>query len=216
MRVLAVSAHPDDETIGAGGALLLHRDAGDEIFWCIVTQAHAPQWSEEMIARFRGQTEKVASYLGTTAVHYCGLPTVKLNTVPTIDLTSAIQRVVDDVKPEVVYIPPANDINADHVLVHNAALVALRPLPGSPVRRVLSYEISPTSRFGVHSFDPNVFVDITAVLDRKMEMMALYETEVKAFPHPRSLQALRHFAVERGIAVGLGAAECFELVRELR
>lgn len=216
MRVLAISAHPDDETIGAGGALLRHQDDGDELHWCIVTQTYTPQWTEEQMALFRGQTERVAERLGMKSVHRCGFPTVKLNTIATIDLSSAIQRAVDEVRPEVVYIPAAHDVNDDHVAVHHAALVATRPLPWSSVRRVLGYEISTTSRFGIHGFAPNVFIDITNTLERKLELMALYESELRPFPHPRSLEALRLFAVERGISVGLGAAECFELVRDIR
>lgn len=214
-KVLVVSAHPDDETIGAGGTLLRHKDAGDEISWCVVTQAYTPDWSEELIARFRRQAERVAQHLGVKTVEFCGFPTVKLNTVPAMQLGSALQRIVQAVQPEVVYLPPPADINTDHVIVHQAALVATRPLPGTSVRRVLAYEIAPTSRFGVTGFQPTVYVDITDYLDRKLEMMSIYESEVKAYPHPRSLEALRAFAVERGLGVGVGAAECFQLIREL-
>ena len=215
MKVLVISAHPDDETIGAGGTLLRHRDAGDEISWCIVTQAYSPEWSNETIQRHRQQTERVAEYLGVKTMRLCGFPTVKLNTIPTMELVSSIQRVVDEVRPEVVYSTSAIDINLDHVIVHQATLVATRPLPGSSVRRLLSYEIASTSRFGVPGFQPTVYVDITDYLDRKLEMMSFYETELKAYPHPRSLEALRLSALERGVGVGLGAAEAFQLIREL-
>jgi N-acetylglucosamine malate deacetylase 1 len=140
---------------------------------------------------------------------------VKLNTIPTIALATALQRVVDRVRPEVVYMPAADDVNEDHRVMHHAGLVAVRPLPGSSVRRVLAYEIVTTARFGVHGFTPTVFVDITATLARKLEAMACYETELRSLPHPRSLEALELFARERGVSVGMGAAEHFQLVREM-
>jgi len=36
-KVLIVAVHPDDETLGAGGALLKHKANGDKIYWLIVT-----------------------------------------------------------------------------------------------------------------------------------------------------------------------------------
>jgi LmbE family N-acetylglucosaminyl deacetylase len=93
--------------------------------------------------------------------------------------------------------------------------VATRPLPGSTVRKVLSYEIAPTTRFAIEPFAPNVYVDISAFLSDKLEAMACYETELREFPHPRSLKGLELFARERGLSVGTEAAECFYLIREI-
>ena len=219
MRVLAIAAHSDDETIGAGGALVRHVAAGDDVSWCIVTQGYTPPWSEETLRMARQQIDEVQQVFGFRQVFRLGFPTVKLNTVPYIDLTSALQAVVDQVKPEVVYTTPRADINQDHRIVYDCTLVATRPLPGSSVRRVLSYEISPTTRFGVPSgssgFMPTVFIDIAAHLERKLAAMMCYKTELREFPHPRSVEGLRLLAQERGLSVGFAAAECFELVREL-
>jgi N-acetylglucosamine malate deacetylase 1 len=219
MRVLAIAAHPDDETIGAGGSLARHVTAGDDVFWCVVTQGYSPPWSEETLQIARQQINEVQQVFGFRQVFRLGFPTVKLNTVPYIDLTSALQGVVDQVKPEVVYTTPRSDINQDHRIVYDCTLVATRPLPGSSVRRVLSYEISPTTRFGAPSgssgFMPTVFIDIASHLDRKLAAMMCYRTELREFPHPRSVEGLRLLAQERGLSVGLAAAECFELVREL-
>jgi len=224
LQVLVIAAHPDDETIGAGGTIARHVARGDQVYWCVVTQGYSPPWSEETLAAARRQIDDVQEVLGIQEVFIqevflCGFPTVKLNTVPHIDLCSALQRVVDQVQPEVVYMTPRDDINQDHRIVYEATLVATRPLPGSPVRRVLSYEISPTSRFGLPSgssgFVPNVFVDISQYLDKKLKALSCYKTELREYPHPRSLEGLRLLAEERGLSVGLKAAECFQLIREL-
>lgn len=219
VRVLVIAAHPDDEVIGAGGTIARHVAEGDRVSWCIVTETHSPRWSEAIQAQARRQVERVQEVLGIEVVFFCGLPTVELNTVPYIDLCSSLQRVVDQVQPEVVYTTPPNDLNQDHRLVHDATLVAARPLPGCPVRRLLSYEISTQSRFGLPSgstgFIPNVFVDIADYLDVKLKAMACYEYELRDYPHPRSLEGIRLLAQERGLSVGMDAAECFQLVREL-
>lgn len=219
MRILIISAHPDDETIGAGGTIMRYVAEGHELFWCIVTQGYSPPWTVQALEAAQQQIDKVSQILGFKQVFRLGFPTVKLNNVPYIELSSALQKVVDEVKPEVVYTTPRNDINQDHRIVFDCTLVATRPLPHCPVRRLLSYEIGPTTRFGLpsgsDSFTPNVYVDISDFLERKLQVMNLYETELREYPHPRSLQGLRLLAQERGFSVGLKAAECFELIREL-
>jgi N-acetylglucosamine malate deacetylase 1 len=219
MRVLVISAHPDDETIGAGVTIARHVASGDEVSWCIVTQAYSPPWPEETLQAAQSQIDEVQKILGFRRVFRLGFPTVRLNTVPYIEMTSALQSVVDDVAPEIVYTTPRNDINQDHRIVYECTLVATRPLPGCSVRRLLCYEISPTSRFGSPSgsvgFMPSVFVDITPYLEQKLAAMACYRTELRELPHPRSVDALSLLAQERGLSVGLKVAECFELIREI-
>lgn len=219
MKVLAISAHPDDETIGAGGTLARHIAEGAEVFWCVATQPHAPRYSDEDCARARAQVLEVQRHYGFADVFTLGFPTVHLNTVPTMELTSALTDVIRKVQPEIVYTTPRDDLNQDHRIVCDATLVAVRPLPNSPVRRVLSYEIATTTRYGTPSgaqpWNPTVWVDISDHLETKLAAMALFETELREFPHPRSLEGLRTIARERGLSVGLPAAEGFELLREV-
>ena len=219
MVILVISAHPDDETIGAGGTILKHVDQGDSVYWCVVTQGYSPPWTEETLKKAKEQIKKVQKAYGIKEVFRCGFPTVKLNTVPYIELSSSLQKVVDQVKPEIVYVTPRSDINLDHRIVYECVLVACRPLPGSSVRRILSYEICATTSFGlpagINGFNPTVFIDISKYLNEKLEIMKLYETELCPYPHPRSLEGIKLFAEERGLSVGLKAAERFELIREL-
>ncbi len=215
MRILVVSAHPDDEVIGAGGTLARHVAQGDEVYWCVVTEGYNPPWPDEVLVEARQQIYAVQRFLGIKQVSLCGLPTVKLNTVPNIELTSALQTVVDDVRPDVVYTTPYCDVNVDHRIVCEATIVATRPLPGTTVKRVLSYEIAPTTRFGRQPFVPNVYVDISGFLEKKLEAIKYYKTELREFPHPRSVEGLELLARERGLGIGVEAAECFQLIREI-
>lgn len=215
MRILVISAHPDDEVIGAGGAIARHVADGDEVYWCVVTQGYSPLMTEAELTKARQQVYAVQHCLGIRDVSFCGFPTVKLNSIPHRDLTSALQATVDKTKPRIVYTTPYCDVNMDHRLVCEATMVATRPLPASTVRKVLSYEIAPTTRFAVQPFAPNVYIDISAFVTKKLEAMACYETELREFPHPRSLEGLQLFARERGLGAGVQAAECFYLIREL-
>jgi LmbE family N-acetylglucosaminyl deacetylase len=216
MRVLVIAPHPDDEVIGVGGTIARHVAEGDEVHLCIVTQGCSPPCPENIVEIARRWVEAAREVLGIKRTFFLGYPTVRLNTVPNVELTSALQKVVDEVRPEVVYTSSAGDVNQDHRIVFEATLVATRPLPGSPVRRLLSYETGPTGRYWHTPFVPNVYVDIQQFLDRKLEAMRCYETELREPPHPRSLAGLTLIAQERGLGVGLKAVECFQLVREIQ
>jgi len=216
MRILVIAPHPDDETIGAGGTIARSVAEGSEVYLCIVTQGYSPPWPEDIVETQRRQVEAVQKVLGIKQVFFLGFPTVKLNTVPNTELTSALQKVVGEVRPEAVFTSSACDINQDHRIVFDATLVATRPLPGSSVRRLLCYEVGPTGRFGNGVFVPNVYIDISDFLEKKLDAMRCYKTELQEPPHPRSLEGLKLLALERGMGVGLKAAECFQLVREVR
>jgi len=219
LKALVIAPHPDDETIGAGGVIARHIVLGDEISWCVVTQGYTPQWSEDTLAKVPQQINAVQKHYGFKNVYRLGFPTVKLNTVPHIELCNALQNVIGEIKPDIVYTTSRNDTNLDHRIVYDCTVVATRPLPGNCVHRVLSYEIGYTNHFGAPSgtcmFQPNIFVDISKYLDKKLSAMKIYETELRPSPHPRNIDGLRILAQERGLCVGYEAAECFELVREL-
>jgi LmbE family N-acetylglucosaminyl deacetylase len=216
MRILVIAPHPDDEVIGAGGTIARHVADGDEVHLCVVTQGYSPPWPGDTVEIARRQVEAACKVLGIERTSFLGFPTVKLNAVPNMELTSTLQKIVDEVKPEVVYTSSAHDVNQDHRIVFEATLVAARPLPGSPVRRLLSCEAGPTARYGHLPFVPNVYVDIAAFLGKKLEAIKCYRTELREPPHPRSLAGLELIAWERGQSVGLKAAECFQLIREVR
>ncbi|HEY3119107.1 MAG TPA: PIG-L deacetylase family protein [Vicinamibacteria bacterium] len=219
MNVLAIAAHPDDETLGCGGSLLKHRDAGDRIFWLIATACYEPRWSAAVIERKAMEVERVAKAYDIQKTFRLGLPNARLDTVAVDDLMGPISRVIDEVAPEIVYLLHAGDVHTDHQAVFTASMSVLKPfhMARLRVRRILSYEtLSSTDAAPPRwAFVPNVYSDITPYMDRKLEIMAMYETEVQEDPMPRSASALRAVARYRGSAVNAGYAEAFTLLREL-
>jgi len=220
VNVLAICAHPDDETLGCGGTLLKHGERGDAIFWLITTVCHEPQWSASLIDRKAEEVERVAAAYGARHVKL-GLPNARLDTVPVGDLMKPIERCIDDIRPEVVYVVSGGDIHTDHLAVFNASMSVLKPfyMQRRGVRRVLGYEtLSSTDAAPPRSdraFVPNVFSDITPYIDRKLEVMALYATEVQPEPMPRSASAIRALARFRGSTISAEYAEAFTLIREV-
>lgn len=220
MRVLVIAPHPDDETLGCGGTLLKHIAAGDSVSWVVVTKAHEPRWSAEVIERREKQIEQVSAAYGFANRFRLTFPAARLDTVPLEDLLAALNKIVAEVKPDWIYTVHARDIHSDHRVVFDATISAVKSFNNNGVSRLLSYEtISSTDAMPpapATVFLPNVYCDITPFLERKLEIMSLYEGEVHPYPLPRALESIRALARFRGATVAAEYAEAFMLLRELR
>ena len=217
MRVLCLAAHPDDEVLGVGGTLLKHQAGGDETALVVATAAYTPAWSESVVQRKREECLHAARILRIGDVQFLEFRTMHLNALPAIELNKAVGRAVREFDPHALYAPPFDDINQDHNALFSAALVAARHTGAKNLAALYSYEIPTTTRYNPPSrWHANSYVDIGAFIDRKIEAMTAYETELRDPPHPRSPESIRTFARERGAAMGIGCAEAHMLVRELR
>ena len=221
MRVLTISAHPDDETLGCGGTLLKHGDRGDDIYWLIATVCHEPQWSAETIRRKACEVERVAAAYGVKKYFKLGFPNARLDTVAISDLMAPIGEVIAEVRPEIVYLLHGGDIHTDHFMLFTAAMSVLKPfyMAKRGVRRVVCYETLSSTEAAPPRWDrafvPSIFSDISPYIDRKVDIMKLYETEIHADPMPRGESAIRALARYRGTTISAEYAEAFTLVREL-
>ena len=216
MNILVIAPHPDDEVLGCGGTIGRLSREGNTVTLCIVTKPYPPDWSTEYIEKKAVEIEKSNKKLGISQTIFLGFPSVKLDTVPQKELNDSLSRVIADKKPDIVFIPHNGDLNKDHRIVHEAALVATRPL-SSPVKKILAYETLSETEWGhsIAQFRPGVYIDITGFIELKKEAMRLFETELKAAPHPRSVELISALATKRGSEIGVKYAEAFMLVREL-
>lgn len=221
MSVLVISVHPDDETLGCGGTLLKHRTDGEALFWLIVTRAHEPRWPREVVERKGQEVELVAQAYGVERCIQLDFPALHLHSVSQVDLIERIGSVVKEVRPGLVYLVHGGDVHTDHQIVFTLAMAVLKPSYMSElgVHRVLCYETLSSTEASPplleRAFVPNVFSDITPYMDRKVEIMGLYGSELQADPRPRTASAIRALGRYRGASVGVEYAEAFMLIREL-
>jgi len=216
MKVLVIAPHGDDEVLGAGGALSRHARAGDELYRCIVTKTYSPEWSAAFQEEREKEIERSGKILGIAKTFSLGFPTVKLDTIPQKELNDRLSEIVKEVRPDVVYTTSGADLNRDHRLVFEATLVATRPVPGSPVKKLLSYEVVSETEWGraLGVFCPNYYVRLDAEdMRKKVVAMQAYASELRPFPHPRSLETLEALAKLRGSEIGEELAEAFTLIR---
>lgn len=225
MIVLVVAAHPDDEVLGCGGTIAGLAAQGHEVHVHILAEGATSRWAEREAAdpsaveALGGEAVRAGEVLGAVDVVLHGMPDNRLDTVPLLEVVKVVEAAVQRVQPEVVYTHHGGDLNIDHAIVHRAVLTATRPLGTTPVRDVLAFEVPSSTewsfqRFG--AFSPNVFVDISDTFELKLQALAYYDSEVQAFPHPRSVEALAAIAQRWGSVAGCGSAEAFELVRSIR
>lgn len=217
MKILAIAPHPDDEVLGCGGTLLKYSKEGDEIYLCVATKAYAPDWPEEFLKNRPKEIEKAGRILNIKKTYFLDFHTVKLDTVPQKELIGRLSDCINEIKPDMLYIPHRGDLHKDHRLIFEACLVAARPL-NHRIKSILSYETLSETGWGqaIEPFVPNVYVDVSEFFGKKIEAMKAYGSELRQFPHPRSLEAIEALAKKRGSEAGAMFAEAFVLIREIR
>jgi len=219
-KVLVVAPHPDDETIGCGGALLKHKADGDQIYWLIVTcMSEGQQWSKDEIKCKDLEIKKVSNEFGFEGTFELKFPTKMLDQIPMDKLVGSIADCFRTVQPEIVYLPNPTDVHTDHQITFQAAYSCTKGFRFPFIRKVLVYETLSETDFSenlsLKPFVPNVFVDISVTLDKKIEIMEMYEGEIEDHPFPRSTKNVRALATLRGGTANCIYAEGFSLVRSI-
>ena len=217
-RVFVLAPHPDDEVLGVGGTIARHTRDGDEVCGGILTRGNPAIFSNDFIQQGRAEAGDAHRLLGVKKTLFCDeIPAPGTDTVPLHKIAGIISKWLVSWQAETLYVPHWGDIHTDHRLAYQAALVAARPGYNS-VNRILSYETLSETEWSSYSpeqaFLPTVYVDISDFLDLKKEAMSCFRSQLKDFPHPRSLDGIDALARIRGSTVMVGAAEAFVLVRE--
>lgn len=214
-RVLAIAAHPDDEVLGIGGTLIRHFKAGDEVRVVIVCSAQSIRYREGEHDQ-PADSQRASHYLGARTTGL-GFPDQRLDAGSNLELIQALEREVRDFRPDTVYTHHWGDVNADHARIAEAADVATRPFAAPWIQRLYAFHTPSSTEWTASQrdrpFTPNVFSDITQELDRKLDAMRCYQSELRPYPHPRSLRALREGAGHWGSVANLTAAEPLMLLR---
>lgn len=222
-RVLVVAPHADDETLGMGATIAKLAELGDEVVIAVVTGMGPPPhplWSAEVFARVRTEAVRAADLLGAARLVFRDLPAAMLDTVSAAETNAVVSDLVREFAPNELFLPYLHDLHGDHRAVTYAGLVGTRPYLVSEPRKVYMYE-TPTE---THLFPgavqpgfvPNVWVDVSATIDKKLAAWGCYESQHHGSITPRSDSAIRALATWRGAQIGVASAEAFLLTQELR
>ena len=217
MKILVISPHPDDETLGCGGTILKHKDTSDKIYWLIITNIDAKNgWDKDIIKKRQKEIEIVEEMYGFEKTFKLDYPTAKLDIIPMQEITESISKVFFEIKPEILYLPNRSDIHTDHQITFKAVYSCTKNFRSPFIKRILMYETLSETEFAPalpdSIFIPNVFVDISDYIDKKIEIMSTYNSEVMKYPLPRSEENIKAFATYRGGRIGKKYAEAFNII----
>lgn len=220
--VLVVAAHPDDEVLGCGATMARCAAEGRAVSVLILGAGVAARDAGAgSLARAREKLEAESDaanrILGVRKVYRADFPDNRFDTVALLDVVKAIEAVKAKVRPALVMTHHAHDVNVDHQVAFRACLAAFRPQPGEAALELRSFYVLSSTDWQAPSpaFSPNLYVDTSATLEKKVRALEAYKSEIRPYPHPRSARGVRIEAQRAGLRVGLAAAEAFEVVRRV-
>jgi len=210
-KILIVAAHPDDEVLGCGGLI-----AKEDSYVLILTNGSDERYKTNIIQKHLNNCKKANKILGTKKLIIENLPNQKLETIPLIKITQLIEKYIIKFNPTRVFTHSSKDINLDHQIVAKATFTATRTLPNTNIKEVYSYYVPSSSEWNFEEcFCGNYFIDISDTINLKLKAMKSYDTELREFPHPRSLKGIKVVSQFFGIKSGYKNAEMFELIRKI-
>lgn len=226
MIILIFAPHPDDEVLGCGGIMAKYASNGDEVYVCVATCGHPPVYNDDAMKEnhwphtLYPEIKKAHELLQVKETFYLDCPAADLEAVKRYELNGKLINIVQRTKPDVIYIPHFGDMQKDHTILAEAIMVAVRPKYEHKVQYVYAYETLSETEWNIphikNSFIPNVFVDIEGFLDKKLQAVKCFTSQLGDFPDPRSLEAVEALAKLRGSTMCVRAAEAFMLIREYR
>lgn len=219
-NLAVVVAHPDDEVLAFGGLMARQRARGDDVSVLIMatgltSRDGAEGTSSEALEELRNNARAANQMLGVDDLTFATFPDNKMDSVAMLDVVKRVEEFLTTCKATVVYTHHPYDLNVDHAVVAQAVMTATRPLPGSSIKEVFAGEVLSSSEFSFpeRRFVPQIYHDITGFVDQKCAALECYSGEIRDWPHPRSVDAIRAAARLRGSECGLEAAEALSVLR---
>jgi LmbE family N-acetylglucosaminyl deacetylase len=224
--VLVIAAHPDDEVLGCGGTIAKHNQQGDKVHILILAEGATSRDQQRdrgkrqcELAGLAQAAHQASKILGVSSLTLHDFPDNRLDRCDLLDVIKVIEQVISQHHPQIIYTHHSGDVNIDHRRIHEAVVTAARPMPDSLVKTLLFFEVPSSTEWqtpgSAPAFTPNWFMDISKTLSLKLNALEAYQSEIRPWPHTRSIAAIEHLARWRGASVGVEAAEAFILGRNL-
>ena len=216
-----IAVHPDDETLGCGGTILKHKAQGDEIFWLILTgpqKGVMAHFTDEFLSKRDAMVDGIAEAYGFSETIKLNLPSQLLHTLDLREIIQKVSEVFKRVEPDIIYMMFCHDVHSDHRVAFDAVYSCTKSFRYPFIKKLYMIEALSETDFAVsipgNAFIPNVFVDISEYIEKKLEIAAMYKGEMQDDPYPRSYSAIKALARVRGARAGVMYAEAFMLLFE--
>lgn len=223
-KILVVAAHPDDEILGCGGTVARFVREGVEAYALILGEGVTGRDEkrnlkrrEKEISQLRGQAESANGVIGVKKIYIADFKDNRFDSHDLLDIVKFIDKIKKMIQPDVIFTHYENDLNIDHRITYQAVLIATRPMMDETVKEIYSFEVPSSTEWNYPlRFSPNIYFDITGTLELKLKAVKEYVSEIRTFPHPRSIEAVELAAKYHGVRVGRKYVEAFQCVRAVK
>lgn len=215
-NVVIVAPHADDESLGAGGALLRHKAKGDSIHWVIVTSPTHKDYSNDFIKNRKKQISKIKKMYDFDSLIELDFEPTSLNSNNFKSLLEKMKCSFNEISPNILYTCYPYDAHSDHLFTYKASVAATKKFRTDSIEKVLIYETLSETNFSdsmTHKFNPNYYINVTDFFEQKVKILSLYDSEIKNHPFPRSKNSIKSLAELRGSESNCLYAEAFQLFK---
>lgn len=162
MNILAIGAHPDDIEFGCGGTLIKYAQKGHNAYLLVLSDGSFGGNSQQR----KNEQRQAAEFMKAKGLFWGDFPDTEIS--ESRKLIVKIEEVIHKVKPDMVFLNYFEDVHQDHRAAVQAGISATRY-----IKEVIFYEVPTTQRF-----EPDIFVDIQDVLDKKLELLKIHASQV--------------------------------------
>jgi len=225
-KILVVASHPDDEILGCGGTIAKLSKSGNIVQTIILTKGISSRFDSnknEIIKlqdKLNRSSKAANKVIGVKNLKFFDLPDNQFDNNSLLSLIKIIEKEIKDFKPNIIFTHFINDLNIDHQYTSRAVLTAARPQTKNSVEEILFFEINSSTDYQINSnglqFMPNYFVDISKTVKLKKKALEIYKSEMKKYPHSRSVKAILNKNISIGNSIGLSFCEAFQIARIIK
>ena len=218
MKVLVIAAHPDDEMLGCGATVATLIEKGHHVKSVILGQGILSRGKKVSDLRLLQKHAMLANHaIGIEETTFHNFPDNAFDRVTLHEIIKTVEKELELFPPDIIFTHFGSDLNIDHQRTFCAVLTACRPQPNAINPAVYSFFIPSSTDWNdgytMKPFIPNVFIDVSKTIQKKLTALSHYKTEMRDYPHSRSLQSVKNFSEYWGNRVGLEYAEPFMQIR---
>lgn len=221
-KILIVAAHPDDEVLGCFGTVARMIKEGHEAYTLILGEGKSSRDKEIKdlegeLHLLKNESKEANATIGIKKLFIEQFPDNRFDSVYLLDLVKAVSKVKDEIKPDIIFTHYEHDLNIDHQLTYKAVITATRPMEDESVKEIYAFEVLSSTEWNYPlSFTPDTFFDISDTIELKLKAMKAYDSELRDYPHPRSLKGIELNAQYHGMRVGREYVEAFKSIRVIK
>jgi N-acetylglucosamine malate deacetylase 1 len=219
-KILIIAAHPDDEIIGCGGAILKLKKKNKIkiIFTCKTYDKRINDKSVKKNNERQKIAKKVSKYLKINDPEFLNFNGLSIRREDITRMSKILYEKIIKFKPDTIFTHCIDDNHHDHRATTEATMIACRPNKNNTfLKKIYSFEIPSASEKLIkknRAFNPNFFIDINETYKDKIFILKkFYKDELKPYPNFLSLKSIENLIKFRGNSINLKAAEAFEIVK---